>query len=380
MGGVMNSQRSTAWVLASLGLWSVATSLPVVPEQMASVALQMPIPTPPPILPSPTPTPTATPAFIPSSGGHDLSRAALSAYVYGLTSQGSPLTDEQVILVDAQGQVLAEHQMTQGMTTVGWERVLKAALLRCGWGDDHRFATRVYSTGSLNQGTLDGDLWIVGDQDPYFTIRDGQDVARRLNQVGIRRISGSLNISESFWMQGQSHAQVAGHLLQLSFDPTRWATPDLKPSVRPRRPNGYSLPMVSVGTVQVVQEHALPPEAALLLTHWSRPMSALSSAAVEDSDFLFPDSLSIPSSLSRTQVIGLLSSPSLAALIPDSHASDPETSTAWISEMPLDVRWVQTTAGSSTVTLGLFPDGRRWLVRSQAQDPSLLTTLVRDLR
>lgn len=66
------------------------------------------------------------------------------------------------------------------------------ALLRM-LGPEHRFTTTFAGTGPIQDGTLEGDLLVTSDGDPYFVDENALLVAERLNQLGIRRVAGGLH-------------------------------------------------------------------------------------------------------------------------------------------------------------------------------------------
>ena len=71
---------------------------------------------------------------------------------------------------------------------------LAAAAEQLGW--DFTYETKLFTTGAVNGGVLDGDLVVVGSGDPSLVAADGMadrvfgDWAQRLKQRGIRAVSG----------------------------------------------------------------------------------------------------------------------------------------------------------------------------------------------
>ncbi len=59
-------------------------------------------------------------------------------------------------------------------------------------GPDFRFTTSFLAAGSMHDDTLEGDLLVAGDGDPYFVDENALLVTERLNQLGLRRVTGSL--------------------------------------------------------------------------------------------------------------------------------------------------------------------------------------------
>lgn len=60
-------------------------------------------------------------------------------------------------------------------------------------GAQHEFRTRAYYTGSItDDGTLTGDIYVVGDFDPMYSHSDLKELARNIRDLGIQRISGKI--------------------------------------------------------------------------------------------------------------------------------------------------------------------------------------------
>ena len=60
-------------------------------------------------------------------------------------------------------------------------------------GPDHRFTTTFLAAGRLYDDTLDGDLVVASDGDPYFVDENALLVTARLNQLGLHHVTGSLH-------------------------------------------------------------------------------------------------------------------------------------------------------------------------------------------
>jgi D-alanyl-D-alanine carboxypeptidase/D-alanyl-D-alanine-endopeptidase (penicillin-binding protein 4) len=80
------------------------------------------------------------------------------------------------------------------------QKLVTAAVALAVLGPDFRFTTRLASSGEVNDGTLSGDLVVLGTGDPSFSdrMRDGdamaplRDLADSLRARGILRIDGAL--------------------------------------------------------------------------------------------------------------------------------------------------------------------------------------------
>lgn len=60
-------------------------------------------------------------------------------------------------------------------------------------GARHEFNTKAYYTGSISsEGILNGDIYVVGDFDPMYSIADLRDLARNVSRLGIKAINGKI--------------------------------------------------------------------------------------------------------------------------------------------------------------------------------------------
>ncbi len=134
----------------------------------------------------------------------------LSLKAMGLNpaQQGIWLQTDSVPLVNQQANVpLPAASLTKSATTL-------AALKT--WGFDKKFDTNIAKLpDSRIQGdTLVGDLVIQGAGDPLFVWEDAQALAHTLNKMGIKQVSGNLQIVGNFAMNYQRDPQKAGELLK----------------------------------------------------------------------------------------------------------------------------------------------------------------------
>lgn len=64
-------------------------------------------------------------------------------------------------------------------------------------GPAHTWETRVYADGPVRDGRLEGDLWLVGDGDPFLTARDFWQILGTIQRRGIQQITGDLVLDTS---------------------------------------------------------------------------------------------------------------------------------------------------------------------------------------
>jgi D-alanyl-D-alanine carboxypeptidase/D-alanyl-D-alanine-endopeptidase (penicillin-binding protein 4) len=62
-------------------------------------------------------------------------------------------------------------------------------------GPEYRFRTTLVSDGTIRDGVLDGDLWLVGGGDPVLDTDALDTMVRDLAESGIREVSGAFRIA-----------------------------------------------------------------------------------------------------------------------------------------------------------------------------------------
>ena len=140
------------------------------------------------------------------------------------------------------------------------------------WGTDHRFETRLYTVGTVENGVLRGDLVVEGDGDPLFVWEEAISLGNAINKLGIKQITGNLIVVGNFYANFQTDPLVSGELLKQGIDADKW-----KPGVERQYqslPPGTARPQVTIAG-SVIVENALPPDSRLLLRHQSLTLAEL---------------------------------------------------------------------------------------------------------
>jgi serine-type D-Ala-D-Ala carboxypeptidase/endopeptidase (penicillin-binding protein 4) len=123
---------------------------------------------------------------VPTSAAADasLSFARLARSLLG-SSQGVYVeaADGTVLLAQAAELPVHPASVSKVPTTLALLRKL---------GPDHRFTTSFLAAGRVHDDTLEGDLLVAGDGDPYFVDENALLVTQRLNELGLRHVTGSL--------------------------------------------------------------------------------------------------------------------------------------------------------------------------------------------
>ena len=164
-----------------------------------------------------------------------LSAASAQAAGFGnlaeLSKQGFLISAEARLLGtgDAPGETLGSLTPERQLTPASVTKVYTAAAALDAWGPQHRFTTELVSTARPgSDGTLAGDLVMVGGGDPSLTSEDLWRLAQRLHQAGVRRVTGRLVVS------------------QWRFGPVTCRTID-RCTARERSDNAYSALLTSAG-------------------------------------------------------------------------------------------------------------------------------------
>ena len=141
---------------------------------------------------------------------------ALGDYLDVLTGRGLDATDQGVRVESLQGDVIyADHF---GGDTFNPASVMKTAVTLAAldrFGPGHRFETAFLIEGSVDGGTLHGELVLAGDGDPEMGTAELTRMARAVTQAGIRRVDGALVIAGTFTV-GNLHRRdrVASHVVR----------------------------------------------------------------------------------------------------------------------------------------------------------------------
>ena len=161
----------------------------------SSGSAQIPVET-----PSPQPSPEASPT--PENGRP----------LYGL--QG-------VVIETLDGKVVSAQNENEQFNPASTLKLATALVALRTLGPEHRFATGVWTDGVLDKttGVLSGNLYISG-RDPSFHYEHGVLLARELNKLSIKQVTGDLNVAPGFTMNFSASAKRSGERLYDTLDST----------------------------------------------------------------------------------------------------------------------------------------------------------------
>ncbi|WP_457416395.1 D-alanyl-D-alanine carboxypeptidase [Thermostichus sp. OS-CIW-23] len=166
--------------------------------------------------------------------------------------------------------VLGQHQGSTPLPAASLTKVATTLAALQHFGPQHRFVTPWLTTGSPTaDGVLQGDLWVVGGEDPLFVWEEAFSVGNLLNAYGIRQVRGDLVVVGRFYMNFSRDVAQSGSLLRQGLDARRW--PPEAEAQFSTLPPGTPRPQVEIlGSVRVAQQ--IPPAAQVLLRHESPPL------------------------------------------------------------------------------------------------------------
>ncbi len=144
-----------------------------------------------------------------------------ASYLKSLSSLGfSPTT--QGVWLQAGSELLVNHNGAAPLSAASVTKVATSLVVLEQFGPEHRFMTQFAAAGPIRSGVLEGDLVVVGGNDPLFVHEEGAVVGQRLNQMGIRQVRGNLVIVGPFTMNFETDPLVAGVALRESLDARTW--------------------------------------------------------------------------------------------------------------------------------------------------------------
>ena len=166
------------------------------------------------------------------------------------------------------------------------------ALLRK-FGPDHRFTTTFAASGAIHGGTLDGDLLVESDGDPYLVDENAVLVAERLNQMGVQRVAGTLIVRGALTFDWQLDPDALRLRAAMSgmAPAAAWAV------VRKIEAETANAPMTASLTPPAIvfmnagaaakTSAGSPPLERLLLVHRSQPLLSLAKSLNDYSNNIF---------------------------------------------------------------------------------------------
>lgn len=237
-------------------LWLAAPSLAQAQGQPQDQKAKIP-------LPASLPTPAVLPSPVTGTGQTETDTAEPEA-TYGL--QG-------VLVETLAGATVAAQSADEAFNPASAIKLATALVALQTLGPQHRFTTGVWTSGSFDKttGTISGNLYISG-RDPSFRYEHAVMIARELNSLGIRTITGDMLVAPGFTMNFNWSARQSGERLYDTLDSTLRSGEASRAWLYERTLLGDHASLQTVPSVAVMGEVRVGPagpDAKLLFSHKS---------------------------------------------------------------------------------------------------------------
>ncbi len=149
---------------------------------------------------------------------------ALDRYRAALVERKLDMDRQGVIFETLDGSPLLAYNVDCPFNPASVVKLATSDVALTKFGPNYRFSTSFFTNGMLDveNGTLVGDLVIVGAGDPSLTTENAFYVARELRARGIRRITGSLVVKGPLYMNYSMDRRGAGAVLVNALDVEKW--------------------------------------------------------------------------------------------------------------------------------------------------------------
>ncbi|MEO7971360.1 MAG: D-alanyl-D-alanine carboxypeptidase [bacterium] len=216
--------------------------------------------------PLPQPDPSAKPIASPADAFSQ--QSADEPLVYGL--QG-------VLIETSDGKTVSAQATEQGFNPASSVKLGLALVALHTFGPQYRFTNGFWTDGTINKATgeLTGNLYVTG-RDPSFHYEHGVMIARLLNNIGIRTVTGNIVVAPGFTMNFSASARRSGEMLSDTLDASRRSGEATRSWMYERMTLGDQASLQTVPNVAVLGEvvvDPVAPGAKLLLTHNSSKLT-----------------------------------------------------------------------------------------------------------
>lgn len=244
-----------------------------------------------PVSPKPTPTPFFQDILIQPANKPTPTPTPLVSKTASVTPKGSPdivnpgslemtIPGYSGVLIETvDGKIIKESYSNYAFNPASNVKVATSFAVIKTFGPDYRFATNVFTDGTVDQttGTLNGNLYIAG-RDPAFTLEHGVALAQTLNKLGIRQVAGDLIVTNSFVMALNGSYQRSAEILFATLDSTK------RSAASTRAWQEYLVSSGKFGQIQGIPSVSftgglyidiIPTSAKLLFAHESAPLKEI---------------------------------------------------------------------------------------------------------
>jgi D-alanyl-D-alanine carboxypeptidase/D-alanyl-D-alanine-endopeptidase (penicillin-binding protein 4) len=200
------------------------------------------------------------------------------------SSARSILGANQGVYVEAaDGTVLLSQAAESPVHPASVSKIATTLALLHKFGIEHRFTTVFATSGSIINGTLQGDLLVETDGDPYFVDENALLVAERLRQAGVQRVTGTLRTRGTLtfdWDIDQDGARLR-RALSGGAPAAAWSSLQ---TVADSTPGTAAMPVIQFDNSAAAM--ATGPERRLVIHH-SQPLLSLTKSLNDYSNNIF---------------------------------------------------------------------------------------------
>lgn len=215
-----------------------------------------------------TPTPSA------NGGLQQIDLVAPTAQAIALEESLTPIQGYQGVLAETlDGTTIAAQAVENKFNPASAIKLGTALAALRTFGPNHRFLTSVWAVGKIDRatGTLTGDLVISG-RDPSLRYEHAVMLARQLNELGIKTVTGNLIVAPGFTMNFDWSASRSGEEFADTIDSATRSAGATRAWLDDRLLVGDKRSLSSVPSVAIGGEiilGAAPPQAKTLVTRRS---------------------------------------------------------------------------------------------------------------
>ncbi|MBE9063908.1 D-alanyl-D-alanine carboxypeptidase [cf. Phormidesmis sp. LEGE 11477] len=148
-------------------------------------------------------------------------QSIVANYLSGLSASGY-LPEEQGLWVSVGDYPVAENFGSVPVPAASLTKVATTLAALATWEPTHQFETWVGWRGKVENGTVLGDLVVVGGDDPLFVWEEAIALGKALQQRGIRQVKGDLVVVGNFNMNFETSPSKSGALLKQALNVNEW--------------------------------------------------------------------------------------------------------------------------------------------------------------
>lgn len=192
--------------------------------------------------------------------------------------------DSGVLIEDMSGKVVIESHADVPYNPASNVKIATAYAVLKTFGPEFRFATNVYTDGTVDQttATLTGNIYVSG-KDPMFGNQHAIAVANELNKLGIHTVTGNLYVTDNFSINYSSSPALSAQALFNDLDMTKRRPTATKAWLDYLAYSGKMAQVQGTPSVTITGQafvSGVPSNLKLLFTHESTPIKEILKATL----------------------------------------------------------------------------------------------------